>query len=56
MTCKWHKDAYEWEDHDYWETSCDNLFQFNDGGPKENHFEYCPYCGKRIDEVDDERV
>ena len=51
MTCKWCKDGYKWEYYEYWETGCDNLFQFHAGGPKENHFKFCPYCGKPIEEV-----
>jgi len=39
---------------DYWETGCENLFQFLNGGPTQNHFEFCPFCGKPIEEVTDE--
>ncbi len=51
--CKWHKNGYHWEDHGYWETNCDNIFQFNNGGPKDNHFKFCPYCGGLIEEVEE---
>jgi hypothetical protein len=27
-----------------WSTSCGHLFEFSVGGPRENHFEFCPYC------------
>jgi rRNA maturation endonuclease Nob1 len=47
-TCKWRKNGFHMAEHNFWETSCDNLFQFNNDGPKENHFVYCPYCGKEI--------
>jgi len=33
---------------DIYETSCGNSFTFNDGGPTENDFEFCPYCGMAI--------
>ena len=49
--CKWHKNGFHMEEHNYWETGCDNLFQFNNDGPKKNHFKFCPYCGKPIEEV-----
>lgn len=32
-----------------WDTACDNRFEFNEGGPEENDFAFCPYCGKEID-------
>ena len=31
-----------------WETKCNELFEFNEGGPTENGFEFCPYCGKNL--------
>jgi hypothetical protein len=34
-----------------WDTSCDNSFEFTVDGLKENKFNHCPYCGKRIKEV-----
>jgi len=40
----------------YYETECDNAFQFNDGGLKENdYFKFCPYCGKEIEEIHENR-
>lgn len=51
VTCKWCKDGYHMAEHDYYQTECDNLFQFSNDGPKENHFVYCPYCGLKIEEV-----
>jgi len=47
--CKWKKNGFHMEDHNYWETTCDNMFQFNIDGPKENHFTFCPYCGGLIE-------
>ena len=40
MICKWKPD----EDGVY-ETGCGNRFEFTEAGPKENKFDYCPYCG-----------
>ena len=34
-----------------WDTQCNNRHTFFDGGPEENHYEYCPYCGKHLIEV-----
>ena len=44
MLCVWTKD--EWADT--WETGCGNAFVFNDEGPTENGFKFCPYCGKSV--------
>jgi hypothetical protein len=40
----------EWNDDDegMFETECGNAFVFNDGGPADNGFRFCPYCGKPI--------
>ena len=44
--CEWtYKDEYF-----HWQTSCDNAYQFTDGGIKENSFTHCPYCGGGIGE------
>jgi hypothetical protein len=32
-------------DFDMFETRCGFCFQFNDGGPIENSFKFCPFCG-----------
>ncbi len=40
--CTWKHD--EW--HDKWDTSCGQGHQFMEGGPRENFYVYCPYCGK----------
>lgn len=42
---------------DAWNTECGNAFQIMNDTPKENEFEYCPYCGGNLIEavkVDDE--
>ena len=33
-----------------WETTCSEAFLFNDGGPKDNSFRFCCYCGKPLKE------
>lgn len=44
--CEWKLDYF---DDDYYETGCNgDLFQFNEGGLKENGVKYCPYCGLKI--------
>jgi rRNA maturation endonuclease Nob1 len=45
VNCPWSRDSYDY--HDYL-TGCGHAFTFNDGGPKENDFKFCPYCGDRI--------
>ena len=48
-------DVCEWKYNDteyYWESSCDHLHIFMSDGPKENNYEYCPYCGKKIKVVE----
>ena len=49
-------DFCEWKYNDseyYFESSCDHLHIFMSDGPKENAYEFCPYCGKRIKIVGD---
>ena len=36
-------------DSEIYETGCGQAFTFNDGGPAENNFNFCPYCGKPIE-------
>jgi len=43
MICEWKQDQ-----DGNWDTGCKNAFIFTDGGPWENGFNFCPYCGKRI--------
>lgn len=45
-SCAWNCDDVGGDS--VWETSCGHAFQFNDGGPKENGFTFCGYCGGRI--------
>ena len=49
-------DVCEWKYNDteyYWESSCDHLHIFMSDGPKENEYDFCPYCGKKIKIVGD---
>jgi len=41
--CKWAND-----DDGIWWTECGNAHQFTDGGPRENHHYFCPYCGGHL--------
>ena len=45
-------DVCEWrlcnEEANVYDTSCRNPHILIEGTPKENNYEYCPYCGKRI--------
>ena len=37
-----------WNDDDGWQSACGDSFWFEDGGPRENGFKFCPYCGKEL--------
>jgi hypothetical protein len=39
------------EDACYFETKCGEAFTFIDGTPAENHYSFCPNCGKPIEVV-----
>jgi hypothetical protein len=45
-SCQWSEDTAF--DSDAWTTECGEMFQFNDGGPTENHVRYCCYCGRAV--------
>jgi hypothetical protein len=32
-------------DSDTWDSECGELHQFTVGGPVDNSYNYCPYCG-----------
>jgi hypothetical protein len=49
-SCKWV--LVSETDYEYWDTDCGESFQFNDGTPSNNHFNFCPYCGKPIEQVE----
>ena len=42
--CEWKYNDYEY----YFESSCEHLHIFMSDGPKENEYDFCPYCGKKI--------
>jgi len=44
-TCTWTLDDYDPWQGDSWDTGCGNKFEFTVGGPVENTFSFCPYCG-----------
>ena len=53
--CVWEMVENGWHDPAYWETSCGGAAEFVNGGPSENDFVYCPFCGKKIrEEVTDD--
>lgn len=43
--CAWNED-----EEGYWNTTCGEIWIFNDGGPSDNRCNYCFYCGKPIEE------
>ena len=45
-SCAW---TQEFE-NGFWETACKNAFDFDDGGPRDNDFRFCPYCGAPLAE------
>ena len=49
-------DVCEWrlcdEEANVYDTSCRNPHILIEGTPKENNYEYCPYCGKKIKVVE----
>ena len=47
--CKWKLCD---EEANVYDTSCRNPHILIEGTPKENNYEYCPYCGKKIKAVE----
>ena len=50
--------VYEWKliyddinEVEYYETSCGKAEEFTNGDIEDNHYNFCPYCGKRIKEI-----
>ena len=48
--CKWTESDPWGREPQTWETDCDNMFYFSEGGPKENQMAFCCYCGKPLEE------
>lgn len=46
MGCQWTL-ADEFESSVY-DTSCNNKHEFIEGDAKDNGYEFCPYCGRRL--------
>ena len=46
--CEWKYNNSEY----YFESSCDHLHIFMSDGPKQNEYDFCPYCGKKIKVVE----
>ena len=44
LTCEWTHNA----DDSFWDTECGQSWRFDDGGPKENHMNFCHCCGKPL--------
>lgn len=49
-TCIFYSDEYaQGEGSNIWECSnCKEVFNFEEGTPLENSYNYCPHCGARI--------
>jgi len=45
-SCDWEQNEDGW-----WNTDCNNAFQFTDGSPIYNEFKFCPYCKKMLTET-----
>jgi len=50
--CVWK--YYEEYVTDDWETECGEAHILADGTPAENNMRFCPYCGRRIEQLDQE--
>ena len=48
--CPWTEESDPYSDPCY-HTSCKASFVLIDGGPKNNDYEFCPCCGKKIVEI-----
>lgn len=50
LTCVWSREE---ADYDVFDAGCStretpHLFEFNDGGPTEAGWKFCPYCGRGL--------
>lgn len=44
IPCLWQYDEF----HEKWDTSCKNSHIFVAGHVQENNYNFCPYCGRKI--------
>lgn len=44
--CQWTQE--ENPDYGIWETECGHSFVLDEGNPKENEMNYCPFCGRPL--------
>ena len=45
-TCTWALKEGNWTDR--YETECGDALFFEDHGPTENNYRFCPFCGRSI--------
>ena len=50
-SCKWTPD--ENDINNIYDTECGQRFEITEGTPKDNHMNFCTYCGKQLDEAID---
>ncbi len=43
--CEWHLDD---DEAGAWESACGQLWCFEEGTPKENEMNFCPFCGRLL--------
>lgn len=48
--CKWEYEE-DMNGQEQWNTDCGQCQVFIDGDIKENEYNYCPYCGKKIKQI-----
>ena len=46
-TCEWTQESPE---YDWYNTECGGMWEFTEGGPKDNQMKFCCYCGKSLSE------
>ena len=46
MECVWVEDG----DHQF-ESGCGRAYWFEDGGPIDHGYNYCPFCGNMLNEI-----
>lgn len=49
-TCVWKQDEGFYDDIS-WDTACGEKFEFYDGTPEDNAFNFCPFCGQHLKET-----